>query len=286
MRTHTSESMSKPLRRGEGVSLVGSPVSAAVVALLVLVVLVVLAVVAVTAHGSNKPASAQVVAVQAPPTTPARNGQVGGQIGGQVGGGTTSGGGRSPQQSTPRQSPSHQTPTTTGQNELRSAQSSDDGPPWALVLIGGALFGVLIGLGMGMVIGRASGRRAAASAPVAPTAMVPPVHPGPAVAAPSSPRSEHDRQRLVTAVIEVRDQIESPAMREWLRSALADVGVSEVIADGQPFDSRRHQAVDQVATSDPSWNGVVARTDRPGYIDGTISVRLPQVAVYRAGGGA
>lgn len=227
----------------------------------------------VTVVGISIVALPSVAGAQEAPPTP----KVGGQVGG--GGGEGSGGGKGGRTGSPTSTPS--APTTAAPTRAPDVEpaSTSSGPPWPLLVSLGGLFGVLIGLGMGIVIGRASKRASSAPAPSMPAPIPTPMAPAPA----SSPQAERDRGRLVTALVDVRDQIDSPAMREWLRAALADVGVAEVVADGQPFDPQRHQAVDQVVATEPTWNNVVARTDRPGYTDRGAVMRLPQVSVYRYG---
>jgi molecular chaperone GrpE (heat shock protein) len=85
----------------------------------------------------------------------------------------------------------------------------------------------------------------------------------------------------VQVLVDVGDQLDSAALAAWVTQALAEVGVAEVVVDGQRFDPGRHQAVDHVATTDPAADGLVARTSRRGFTDRDRVVRPPQVLVYR-----
>jgi hypothetical protein len=90
-----------------------------------------------------------------------------------------------------------------------------------------------------------------------------------------------DRSALVRAVIDLRDVVQSEAVREQLGEALERVGIAEVRVDGQPFDPHRHHAVDRTGTSDAFQHNVVAVTERPGYRDRGVELRAPEVVVYR-----
>ena len=182
-------------------------------------------------------------------------------------------------------------PTTqgrAGQTEDRVESGGMPGP----VLVGlWGLLGLVLGAAGGFAIGRSSKSTAspagtstmAAGRPAGPVAGAfgQPLVPGPGPQA--SAAALQDRARLVAALIDVRDQIDSTALREWLGAALAEAGVTELVGDGQRFDPRRHHAVDQVASADPAWDLVIARTERPGYSDRGSVLRLPQVSVYRYG---
>ncbi|MEV5409265.1 nucleotide exchange factor GrpE [Thermopolyspora sp. NPDC052614] len=91
------------------------------------------------------------------------------------------------------------------------------------------------------------------------------------------------REALVSACIRYRDQLEDrhPALAARLLDALRAVGVHEVVADGQRFDARIHEAVDMIHTDDPSLDGRIAATEVRGYSDGDRVVRVPKVTVYR-----
>jgi molecular chaperone GrpE len=96
-------------------------------------------------------------------------------------------------------------------------------------------------------------------------------------------RQELERQRLalIEACIEVAEQVDSLMLRERLEDALADVGVEPYEPDGERFDPALHDAVGRRPTSDPTLDGLVADTQRPGYRDGSTGLQLPQVLVWR-----
>lgn len=88
------------------------------------------------------------------------------------------------------------------------------------------------------------------------------------------------RQVLVKRVIEVRDIAKGEDVREGLRAALAEVGVREIDAAHERFDPARHMAVDRLPPTAPDQDGMVAEVERPGYRDGDLVVRRPEVVVY------
>ncbi|WP_169950697.1 nucleotide exchange factor GrpE [Microbispora sp. H11081] len=95
--------------------------------------------------------------------------------------------------------------------------------------------------------------------------------------------SEPSRDDLVQACVRYRDQLHTryPQLAGHLLNALRASGVREVLADGQPFDGRLHEAVDVVPTDEPWLENTVASTERCGYVDGDHVVRVPRVIVYR-----
>ena len=151
------------------------------------------------------------------------------------------------------------------------SSGSDDGGGTSPLMLGGVL---LLGLGAGTAGGAAlmaSRRRSA----VAPVAAMPP---GPPVDAATA----GDRRRLVQALIDVRDQVSSEALRASIGAALTEVGVVELsVAAGTVFDPQVHKGVDRVVTDDPGLDRTVAETERPGYADRGTTVRLPEVVVRR-----
>jgi hypothetical protein len=152
-------------------------------------------------------------------------------------------------------------------SESDDAGSDDDGKGGALVL--GLLVGLLGGAAVGAGAMALLRRGSSTSVPVAAV---------PAVATPG----DGQRAALVAAVIEVRDSVPSEALRERLGRALQDVGVRELTVEpGQPFDPQWHRAVDTTPTADPAQVNTVATTERPGYVDGATTLRLPEVIVYR-----
>ncbi|WP_051864488.1 nucleotide exchange factor GrpE [Streptosporangium roseum] len=93
------------------------------------------------------------------------------------------------------------------------------------------------------------------------------------------------REALVEACIGCRDQIAErhPGLAGTLLDGLNRAGVREIVADGQRFDPRVHEAFGTEPTERPELHDVVAETVKRGYADGDRVIRVPQVAVYRHG---
>ncbi|MER5320210.1 nucleotide exchange factor GrpE [Streptosporangium roseum] len=93
------------------------------------------------------------------------------------------------------------------------------------------------------------------------------------------------REALVEACIGCRDQIAErhPRLAGTLLDGLNRAGVREIVADGQRFDPRVHEAFGTEPTERPELHDVVAETVKRGYADGDRVIRVPQVAVYRHG---
>jgi molecular chaperone GrpE (heat shock protein) len=70
-------------------------------------------------------------------------------------------------------------------------------------------------------------------------------------------------------------------LREQVEDALAEVGVTAFTADGERFDPSRHEAAGVTPTDDPQRDGLVAETERYGYLDGGDLVRPARVVVWR-----
>ncbi|THV26200.1 nucleotide exchange factor GrpE [Glycomyces paridis] len=90
-----------------------------------------------------------------------------------------------------------------------------------------------------------------------------------------------DRTVLVETCIWMRDRATSPALAQHLDGTFARVGVSLVDATGQRFDPAVHEAGATVAASSPAEDGIIARTETPGYSDRGRLLRHPIVTVYR-----
>ncbi|GAT68598.1 co-chaperone GrpE [Planomonospora sphaerica] len=91
------------------------------------------------------------------------------------------------------------------------------------------------------------------------------------------------RQALLDACIDCRDQIDErhPRLSGMLLDGLNRAGVREILADGQRFDPRLHEAFGTEPTDRPELHDVVAETVKQGYAEGEHVIRVPQVAVYR-----
>ncbi|WP_051751401.1 nucleotide exchange factor GrpE [Streptosporangium amethystogenes] len=91
------------------------------------------------------------------------------------------------------------------------------------------------------------------------------------------------REALVGACVGYRDQLAErhPRLAGTLLEALNRAGVQEIVADGQRFDPRLHEAFGTAPADSPELHDVVAETVRRGYADGGQVIRVPQVVVYR-----
>lgn len=170
-----------------------------------------------------------------------------------------------------------------------SSSSSDDGTsPVLLVAVG--LGGALVGAGIATVL---RGRRGAADAPAALSAMAAPspgsppaAPPAPAMAPPSPGAAAPNGASavLVNALIDLSDRVPSQALRAEILAALGRAGVHPVEpAVGDAFDVTRMRGVGGAAAPDASWSGRVASVERAGFHDGVSVLRLPEVVVYTAG---
>ncbi|WP_326639090.1 nucleotide exchange factor GrpE [Streptosporangium sp. NBC_01755] len=91
------------------------------------------------------------------------------------------------------------------------------------------------------------------------------------------------REALVGACVGYRDQLAErhPRLAGTLLEALNRAGVQEIVADGQRFDPRLHEAFGTAPAGSPELHDIVAETVRRGYADGGHVIRVPQVVVYR-----
>lgn len=117
------------------------------------------------------------------------------------------------------------------------------------------------------------------SEPFAAAGLVEPARPAPA-------HGEGDRRRLVMLCIDVADRLrtENPALHNRLNRGLAEVGVTVLVPDGEPFDRRRHDAVAVEPSPTPERDRTVANTELLGYLDRGGLLRRPEVIVYSAEG--
>ncbi|GAB3233736.1 hypothetical protein GCM10027447_30320 [Glycomyces halotolerans] len=165
------------------------------------------------------------------------------------------------------------------------------------IRLGGPLVGALAGLaaaGLGAVLlpgGPDWGALAVACAAVLVASVVAvatgrsitpaPQSPAPPPVAPQAAQAETDRAALVETCIWVRDRATSPALASHLDQTFSRVGVSAVDATGQRFDPSVHEAGSTVAAPGPAEDGIIARTETPGYSDRGRLLRHPVVTVYR-----
>jgi len=90
-----------------------------------------------------------------------------------------------------------------------------------------------------------------------------------------------DRGALVDTCIWMRDRATSPALASHLDQTFQKVGVAALDATGQRFDPSVHEAGSTVAAPGPAEDGIIARTETPGYTDRGRLLRHPVVTVYR-----
>lgn len=174
-----------------------------------------------------------------------------------------------------------------GQAGGEGDDDADDDGTSTLALVAAALGGLVLGaLLAGVPLALALSRRTPGpTAPAgagAPPAAAPVARPAPAPT-PVDDGAHAQRAGLVEALVSLRDQLPSDALRAEAARALSDVGVVEVSPLGEAFDPSRHRAVAQSPTDDPARHNTVAAVERPGYVDGAREVRPPEVVVARHG---
>jgi molecular chaperone GrpE len=117
--------------------------------------------------------------------------------------------------------------------------------------------------------------------PVAPVRVAAAQPPPDVPQAADGDRSREERDRLVEICLTIADQTASGMLREQVEDALEEVGVIAFSADGERFDPSRHEAAGVTPTDDPEREGLVAETERPGYLDGDEVIRPARVVVWR-----
>lgn len=179
----------------------------------------------------------------------------------------------------------------TDEPETEEATVDEDDGTSIAALGAVGLVGFIVGLLVAAVplLAALSRRKAAPGPPPAPAHPAPPT---PAAGSPAigpAPSRDADQVRqqrvvLVEALIALRDKLPSAALGDEAAQALAAVGIHEVRPEGVPFDPAHHRAVHQVPTDDPARHNTVATVERPGYSDGTSTIRQPEVVVAVHGG--
>lgn len=96
-------------------------------------------------------------------------------------------------------------------------------------------------------------------------------------------RLRDDRAALIQLCLYALDRAQSCGIVTRIEDGLAEVGVTALRPDGEPFDPARHEAGGTVSTSDDSLAGTVAETETVGFRDGGTLLRAPVVTVYTAG---
>lgn len=93
---------------------------------------------------------------------------------------------------------------------------------------------------------------------------------------------DRDRDLLVDACIAAFDATESRSTRQQLLHALSQAGVDLVdVPPNARFDPDEHRAADTRMTDRRSFDGLVAETERAGFVDRGRRVRWPEVIVYK-----
>lgn len=93
------------------------------------------------------------------------------------------------------------------------------------------------------------------------------------------PRILEQRAALVGGLVDLLPQL--PEAVAWqAENTLAKAGVRPVVPDGEFVDPRRHHVVGTELPPDVARVNTVARTIRPGYVDGDRFVTHPKVVVY------
>lgn len=99
-------------------------------------------------------------------------------------------------------------------------------------------------------------------------------------------RTVTDRATLVRLCLYALDRARSDGVAARIERGLADVGVTAVRPDGEPFDPALHEAAGTVVTDDAALAGRIAVTEVAGFTDNGHVLRVPVVVVYRLRDGA
>jgi hypothetical protein len=93
------------------------------------------------------------------------------------------------------------------------------------------------------------------------------------------PRILEQRAALVGGLVDLLPQL--PEAVAWqAENTLTQAGVRQVVPDGEFVDPKRHHVVGTELPPDVARVNTVARTIRPGYVDGNRFVTHPKVVVY------
>lgn len=90
-----------------------------------------------------------------------------------------------------------------------------------------------------------------------------------------------DRATLVQLCLYALDRARSDGVAERLERGLAEVGITALRPDGEPFDPSRHEASGVVPTAEPSLAGLIAQTEVVGFAEHGRVLRAPVVTVYQ-----
>ncbi len=99
---------------------------------------------------------------------------------------------------------------------------------------------------------------------------------------PEVQRLRDERAALIQLCLYALDRAHSCGVAGRIEEGLADVGVTALRPDGEPFDPARHEAGGTASTSDTALANTVAETEVVGFADGNTLLRAPVVTVYTA----
>lgn len=101
---------------------------------------------------------------------------------------------------------------------------------------------------------------------------------------PEVQRLRDERAALIQLCLYALDRAHSCGVAVRIEEGLADVGVTALRPESEPFDPARHEAGGTVSTSDMALANTVAETEVVGFADGNTLLRAPVVTVYTAPG--
>jgi molecular chaperone GrpE len=156
--------------------------------------------------------------------------------------------------------------------------ASGSGSGWKLLALAATALALIALAVIGLVLVRRP-----KSSPPAPRPAEP--RPPEPLAAEPPPHVARDREALIGSYLYLYDIVRDDVLRDRLRHALAEAGVSELDSLGDRFDPALHRATGWVPTDDPSLEGRIAEVERRGFSDRGVVLRLPEVRVYSASGG-
>jgi hypothetical protein len=162
---------------------------------------------------------------------------------------------------------------------IRIGSAESAGSTWMVVAL--VAFAIAIVALVALFLTR---RRPRLSASEAQPPSPEPLRPAPASQPPVRDETRNDRDALIRSCVYLYDIVREPVLRDRLREALAEAGVSELDNVGGRFDPVKHIATGRVPTDNPSLDGQIADVERPGFSDRGRVLRLPEVTVYSATG--
>jgi hypothetical protein len=166
--------------------------------------------------------------------------------------------------------------------------------PIATILV--AVVALAVGAAAGAIAASRGARRipqppARVVAPQPPARVVAPQPPARVVAPPRADTAalasaQAERAQLVKSCADLADRLRDhqPGLFTVLSRDLQAVGVTMQLPDGEFFSTDRHNPVGIEKTTNPSEDLRVAATTRLGYLDHGVTVRVPDVIIYRCDG--